>query len=120
MTWRWLKVVALGAALVLTGAPVPERWPSAGRVEFTLGVDHAEARPRSGGSRSSGFGVGAALARIGREERGAGVARGSRFRSEMAVLSEFHVLFWLQVEFVSWSWVLRGMSRLYWRLWDCV
>ncbi|UEM01628.1 YjfK family protein [Skermanella rosea] len=54
MTWRWLKVVALGAALVLTGAPVPERWPSVGRVEFTLGVDHAEARPRSGGSRSSG------------------------------------------------------------------
>lgn len=54
MTWRWLKVVALGAALVLTGAPAVERGPSGGRVEVTLGADHAEARPRSGGSRSSG------------------------------------------------------------------
>lgn len=75
--------------------------------------------PESGGSRSSGFGVGAALFRIGREDSGAGVARGSRFRSDMELASEFHVLVWLQPEFVSWSW-LRGMSRLYWRLWDCV
>lgn len=57
--------------------------------------------PERGGSRSSGLGVGAALVRIGREESGAGVARGSRFLSDMEVVSEFHVLFWLQLEFVS-------------------
>jgi hypothetical protein len=51
--------------------------------------------PESGGSRSrsSGFGVGAALFRIGRDDSGAGVARGSRLRSDTAVESEFHVLF---------------------------
>ena len=47
--------------------------------------------PERGGSRSSGFGVGAALLRIGREDNGAGVPRGSRLRSDTAVDSEPHV-----------------------------
>jgi len=47
--------------------------------------------PESGGSRSSGVGVGAALFRICRDDSGAGVARGSRLRSDTAVVSEFHV-----------------------------
>jgi hypothetical protein len=33
------------------------------------------------------------LFRIGRDDSGAGVARGSRLRSDTAVESEFHVLF---------------------------
>lgn len=48
--------------------------------------------PDSGGSRSSVFGVGTVLVRIGREESGAGVERGSRLRSEMELVSEAHVL----------------------------
>lgn len=46
--------------------------------------------PDNGGSRSSGFGVGAALFRIGREDNGAGVARGSRL--DAAVVSDAQVL----------------------------
>ena len=47
--------------------------------------------PDSGGSRSSGLGVGAALFRMGRDDNGAGVVRGSRLRSDTAVVSEAHV-----------------------------
>ena len=54
--------------------------------------------PDRGGSRSSGFGVGAALFRSVRDDSGAGVARGSRFRSDTAVVSEAQVLLWLQPE----------------------
>jgi hypothetical protein len=67
---------------------------------FVDGVD-AEAEeafsvlepPESGGSRSrsSGLGVGCGF-RSGREESGAGVERGSRFRSDTAVESDCHVL----------------------------
>ena len=70
--------------------------------------------PERGGSRSSGVGVGAALFRIGRDDNGAGVARGSRLRSDTEFASEFHVLVWLQL-LLSWSWALRK-SRVYWRL----
>lgn len=76
--------------------------------------------PESGGSRSSGVGVGAALFRSGREESGAGVARGSRLRSDTAVASEPQVFVWPHPELFSWSCPLRGMSRLYWRLCPCV
>lgn len=48
--------------------------------------------PDSGGSRSSGFGVCWALFRNGREESGAGVARGSRLRSDTMVESEAQLL----------------------------
>lgn len=45
--------------------------------------------PDKGGSRSSGFGVGTALFRMGRDDNGAGVARGSRL--DTAVVSEAQV-----------------------------
>src|SRR4051812_5333613 len=53
--------------------------------------------PDSGGSRSSGFGVGCVLFRSGREESGAGVARGSRLRSDVMVVSEAQVFVWDQL-----------------------
>jgi hypothetical protein len=45
MIWRWLKVAALGAALVLTGVPMVEPWHfGAGQLEITAGIPSAEAR----------------------------------------------------------------------------
>src|SRR5689334_440404 len=67
--------------------------------------------PDSGGSRSSGLGVTAALFRSGRELSGAGVARASRALSDTAVVSEAHVFVCGQFGVLSWSgWPLRGMS----------
>jgi hypothetical protein len=68
MIWRWLKVAALGAALVLTGVPMVEPWHfGAGQLEITAGIPSAEARssssggysrPGGGGSRTPSFGSG--------------------------------------------------------------
>jgi hypothetical protein len=78
--------------------------------------------PDSGGSRSrsSGFGVGCVLFRIGRDDSGWGVARGSRLRSDVMVESEAHVLDWGQFGVLSCpSCPLRCMSRAYCRLCVC-
>jgi hypothetical protein len=53
--------------------------------------------PDNGGSRSSGFGVGCALFRSGRDESGAGVPRGSRLRSDTMVDSDVQVPDWGQL-----------------------
>lgn len=68
--------------------------------------------PDKGGSRSSGLGVG--CARMGREDSGAGLERGSRLRSGTAVASEVHVP---APDQLGVSWPLRGTSRAYWRFW---
>jgi len=72
--------------------------------------------PDSGGSRSfSGLGVGAVFRSGCRVDRGAGVLRGSRFRSDTAVESDPHAFVWGQLGVLSESgWPLRGKSdRLY-------
>lgn len=67
---------------------------------FEVGTLSVLEPPDNGGSRSSGLGVGAALFRIGREDNGAGVARGSR-RSDTAVVSDAQVFVWLQPVLLS-------------------